>query len=279
MKATAECRECLQRLTYQAAELATDNNQLKTRALKEGLKIIDDRFSLEVVSIAIATGIHDVIKKITGNPDPYRLMKEKEIAVARELVRDAEQYYGNDLKGLLKLAALGNAIDYFRPLDVVKNDLSQKLEFVINDSDKFEVRLKHLTKMLYLADNAGEVFFDIPLINYLRRFTHVIYVVKEAPVQNDSTPGDVKRAGVEDEVGEMMTTGTATPGIDFNLASEEFKREFATAELIFAKGMGYYETLSELPAEGRVFYCLKAKCQPVATSLDVPLNSYVAMLR
>jgi len=43
--------------------------------------------------------------------------------------------------------------------------------------------------------------------------------------------------------------------------------------------MGHYEALSGCPPEGKVFYCLKAKCQPVAESLGVPLNSYVAMLR
>ncbi|GAI01744.1 unnamed protein product, partial [marine sediment metagenome] len=32
-------------------------------------------------------------------------------------------------------------------------------------------------------------------------------------------------------------------------------------------------------SEERFFYCLKAKCKPVAKSLDVPLNSYVAMLQ
>jgi uncharacterized protein with ATP-grasp and redox domains len=164
-------------------------------------------------------------------------------------------------------------------LEEVKSDLSQKVEFVIDDFHLLEAKLEYATKALYLADNAGEVFFDLPLLSYLRRFAYVPYVVKESPVQNDITPDDIKKAGIVDEVGEMMTTGTATPGIDFTMASEEFKQEFATADLVFAKGMGYYETLSELPAEGKVFYCLKAKCSPVASSLGVPLNSYVAMLR
>ena len=279
MKAAPECRECLQRLTYQAADLATDNELLKSCALEEGLGIINDRFSPEVVTIAIATEIHDVIKKITGNPDPYRVMKEKEIAVAREIAGKLAQINVDNLEGLLKMAALGNAIDFFRPLEAVKIDLKQQVEFVIDDIDKFEAKLRYANKILYLADNAGEVFFDLPLLDYLRRFACVIYVVKEEPVQNDITPGDLRRAGVENEVGDILTTGTATPGIDFTLASEEFKHEFATANLIFAKGMGYYEALSELPAEGRVFYCLKAKCQPVAASLNVALYSYVAMLR
>ena len=45
------------------------------------------------------------------------------------------------------------------------------------------------------------------------------------------------------------------------------------------KGMGNYETLSELPIRGKIAYCLMAKCQPIADSLRVPLNSYVAMLQ
>jgi len=47
---------------------------------------------------------------------------------------------------------------------------------------------------------------------------------------------------------------------------------------VLAKGMGYYETLEELPADGRIFFCLKAKCAPVAEWLKVPLFSFVAML-
>jgi uncharacterized protein with ATP-grasp and redox domains len=53
----------------------------------------------------------------------------------------------------------------------------------------------------------------------------------------------------------------------------------ASAALIFAKGMGYYEALSELPKQGKFFYCLMAKCKPVADSLGVPMNSYMAMLQ
>jgi uncharacterized protein with ATP-grasp and redox domains len=166
MKATPECRECLQRLTYQAVDLATVNDSVKSQALDAGLRFISDRFSLEVVSIVIATGIHDVIKKITENPDPYRAMKDKEVAIARELVSEATKNHGDDFKGLLKLAALGNAIDFFRPLEVVEGDLSQQAEFIIDDSEIFEAKLEHATKVLYLADNAGEVFFDLPLLGY-----------------------------------------------------------------------------------------------------------------
>jgi len=63
------------------------------------------------------------------------------------------------------------------------------------------------------------------------------------------------------------------------MASAEFKDEFENTDPMLSKGMGYWGTLSELPAEGKVFYLLKAKCQPVAKSLGVPLNSCMALLR
>jgi uncharacterized protein with ATP-grasp and redox domains len=278
MKASNYCYECLQKLAYQAAELAANEEQVKTPAIEESLKILQDDFSLDCVSIVIATKMHDAIKKITGNPDPYRQMKDKEIMVARELSKQTKVEH-NSFRDCLKFAALGNTIDFFRPIDVIKQDLKEPVNFVIDDSGQFEAKLKHAKRVLYLADNAGEVFFDIPLIRWMKKQASVAYVVKSAPVQDDITVEDIKRAGLKAELGEILTTGTATPGIDFSQASAAFSHEFNSADLIFAKGMGYYESLSELPAEDKVFYCLRAKCQPVADALKVPLNSYVAMLR
>jgi len=113
----------------------------------------------------------------------------------------------------------------------------------------------------------------------MRRFANVIYVVKPSPVQNDATLEDISNAGLESDFGRVITTGVASPGVIFTLASAQFKQEFESAGLIFAKGMGHYEALSELPEQGKFFYCLMAKCKPVADSLGVSLNSYVAMLQ
>jgi len=278
MKASDYCYECLQKLANQAAELATNSERAKARAVEDGLKILNDDFSTDCVSIVVATKIHDAVKKITGNPDPYRQMKDKEIGLAGELSKQIKVEPDN-FRNCLRFAALGNTIDFFRPLDVIRQDIKEPVNFAIDDSGRFKAKLKHAKKVLYLADNAGEVFFDIPLIRWMRRRVSVAYVVKSAPVQDDITMEDIRRAGLEAELGEIITTGTATPGIDFSQASAEFIREFNSAGLILAKGMGYYESLSELPAEGKVFYCLRAKCQPVADALKVPLNSFVAMLR
>ncbi len=279
MKAVSECYPCLCRLVYQAAGLATNAEEVKVEAIREGLRVVDENFSPDALTIAIATKIHRVVKEITKNPDPYRGMKDEEIRISRELSREVSLAYSQDFKGYLALSALGNAIDFFRDFDAIKRDMRSRVEFFLDDSDKFEKKLEKATNVLFLADNAGEVFFDLPIVRWLARFARVTYVVKESPVQDDTTLDDLRIAGLEGELGRMITTGTATPGVLLHSASAEFKREFAAADLILAKGMGYYEGLSELPPNGRVLYCLMAKCRPVADSIGVPVNSYVAMLR
>jgi len=279
MKLAAGCYECLHRLIHQAAELATDDVSLKQRAIEEAMQILDDEFSYSQLSIVIAARIHRVVREVTHNPDPYRAMKEREMTLARELYPELRSRYKDELRGCLQLAAAANAIDFFREPGSIKEDIREPVSFAVDDSEQFEAKLKNAGKVLYLADNAGELYFDLPLVKWMKQFARVIYAVKPSPVQNDLTLEDVRRSGLKGKLGKVITTGIASPGIVFSLASAQFKREFESADLIFAKGMGHYEALSELSPEGRFFYCLKAKCQPVADSLGVPINSYVAMLQ
>jgi uncharacterized protein with ATP-grasp and redox domains len=285
MKLAPGCYECLRRLIHQAAELATDDVSMRQRAISQAMKTLDDEFSYRQTSLGIAAKIHKILREVTGNPDPYRGMKERETALARELYAELSSRAKrsnpcrDELQACLHLAAAANALDFFKDHGSIRDDIREPVSFVLDDSEQLEAKLKDASTVLYLADNAGELYFDLPLVKSMKRFAQVTYVVKPSPVQNDSTLEDVRTSGLEAEFGEVTSTGAASPGVVFSLASPQFKREFESADLIFAKGMGHYEALSELSPEGRFFYCLRAKCQPVADSLGVPVNSYVAILR
>jgi len=60
---------------------------------------------------------------------------------------------------------------------IIEGDLSKPISFTTDDSQRFEARLREASKVLYLADNAGEVYFDLPLVEKMRQFANVIYVV------------------------------------------------------------------------------------------------------
>jgi len=279
MKAEEKCYECLERLVLQTAGLSTDDEHLRAQAIAAGREVLKENFSANAVTIDIASRFHRVIRQITRNPDPYLEMKEKEIAVSREMSRKIRSQYGDGLIDLIKFAAVGNGLDFFRPIDEVVEQMRQPVEFIVDDSKQFETLFRSAGKILYLADNTGELFFDIPLLKRMRESARVIYVVKESPVQNDLTMEEIRQTGLETEAGEVMTTGADNPGVMWSDASEVFKREFESADLIFAKGMGFYEGLTELPPSGKVLHCLMAKCGAVSRSIDVPLGSYVALMR
>ncbi len=277
MKVSTECYDCLRRLAQQAVELATEDDKIGEQAMKAALHVLDRDFSPDVVSVEVATRIHDKVKVISQNPDPYRKVKDKEIAVAKRLSAKLTRVYNNGFWDVLKFSVLGNSMDFFRPLEEIDTEkLFQKIEFAIDESDILLERLKGCSRVLYLADNTGEAYFDIPLYKLMQRYAEVTYVVKAGPVQNDVTLEELKIAGLDKDFAKIIDTGTATPGIIMELASEEFRSSFKNADLIFAKGMGYYESLSELRGERRIFYCFKAKCGPVAKSIGVPVDSYVA---
>jgi uncharacterized protein with ATP-grasp and redox domains len=279
MKAVPECRPCLARLLRQSAQVATSDEMLRAKAIDAGMKVLDRHFSTDGLTIDVATRLHRVVRETTRNSDPYRDMKDREIELSRKLAAQVEQSYSQDFKGHLSLSLAGNAIDFFRDLEQVQKDIESPMTFTVDDSLSFGRKLAKARSLMFLADNAGEIFFDLPLVKWLRQFVSLTYVVKESPVQNDATIDDLRRAGLDGDLGKVITTGLATPGVIFESASREFRREFEAADLVLAKGMGHWEGLTELPAKGNVLHCSMAKCKPVADSMGVPLNSFVAIMR
>lgn len=277
MRVTKDCYQCLERQVYQVAEFASPNDEIRAKALGKGLETLQHNFLPYKIPTQIAGEVQRVIRSVTKCEDPYRIMKDEEIRVAAQLYEEVSPSYAHNFKSLVKLAVLGNTVDFFRDLTQVRAEMKKEVELAIDHVDRVEKRLVDSKLILYLADNAGEVFFDLPLIEKIG-VEKVIYVVKDKPVQNDLTLKDLKMAGLKNKI-KAMTTGTDTPGMDWNLVSDEFKAKYDSSNLVIAKGMGYYETLSEEPVNDKIFYLLMAKCKPIARSLGVPLNSYVAMFQ
>ena len=130
--------------------------------------------------------------------------------------------------------------------------------------------LQTTDRVLYLADNAGEAVFDRVLIETLA--LPVTYVVKGGPTLNDATREDALAAGLE-TCAAIIDNGSDAPGTIPHLCSEDFRRVYAAAPLIIAKGQANYETLSA--AGPRVFCLLQVKCSIIGRDLDAPVGGVV----
>jgi hypothetical protein len=184
--------------------------------------------------------------------------------------------YGDDLESLLRLAAVGNALDFFRGEAEATREMLARVEFEIAAVPDFRQELAGPPGLLlYLADNAGEQFFDHPLVSGLRRRGwRVVYAVKAGPIQNDLTLADLEASGLLAALEPVVDTGARTVGLELNGVSPGFRELYGAARIIVAKGMGHFETMSHL-SDPRVWFLLQAKCAPVAQALEVDLNAFV----
>lgn len=280
MKVHYECFACAASQCGKIVEMGTDDLELRKKGVIEAAKLMAN-ISEDSVPAIFGSEVFLGVYKVIENDDPFREYKELSNRLAEKVVSDLEREE-IDLKTALKLAIIGNVIDFavgYSP-EKIEEDVKAMLreELYIDESEELFEALRNAKTLLYLTDNCGEIHFDRLFLKKLKEaFPHLeIYTAaKEGPIINDATVEDLERAGFE-ELGEVISTGTRIVGVPLEGVSEEFRAIFEKADVIIAKGQGNFETLSEINA-GRVFYLLKAKCRPIARELGVPQGSMVCM--
>jgi len=280
MEIRQECYACLERLVALTVQLATPDAARQQEARQAAMAIVDQDFGPGAIPACIANRFHRVVQSITGNPDPFASRKAAETAYLAKISPKIVPTSGADLESLVRLAVSGNAIDFFRAEAEVSREISGGVTLVKNDLADLQALLSQEPRLLlYLADNAGEQFFDQPLVAYLRRLGwQALYVVKGGPVQNDLTRDDLYASGLGEALEPVVDTGAKTVGLVLEETRADFQELFQAASLILAKGMGHFETLGNR-RDPRLFFLLQAKCHPVAQALEVPLGGFVLVRR
>jgi uncharacterized protein with ATP-grasp and redox domains len=270
-----ECYDCLRRLVELTAAQAATDPTVQSRARRAAHRIIDRDFHPQAIPAHIANCFHQVIMAITGNPDPFAARKAAATALLSRSSQGLAGLDAGDLESFLRLAAAGNAIDFFREDAEVTRELKSPAEFAITELERFRHHLAGPPGLLlYLADNAGEQFFDYPLVACLRGLGwRVLYVVKAGPIQNDLTREDLYASGLGEALEPLADTGARTVGLELAQASRTFLNLFDRARIILAKGMGHFETMSHLP-DPRLYFLLQAKCAPVARALGLAPGAF-----
>ena len=258
MKVEAECAACLLARATAETYYATTNPALRFRTIKEVTKLLNREFRPTTVPADMGTKRDRLIKQLTSNDDPYKRSKKmsnekavKLLPYARKLVEEGNNQQERFKKACL-CAVVGNILEFdipghcftFRTLTKSFRDAAKDL--IVDDVDKAYELAKKAEVVLYLADNAGEIVFDTLLVEQLKNMgLKVTYVVKGGPVINDATLEDVGPSGMSKLADNILTTGTDAVGLLKKEVSPEFLKVYDEAELVFAKGMGYAETLTE----------------------------------
>lgn len=277
MQAKPECKRCFLRQARQSAQRIGLDSSTTENLLIAVTQRLDQTPADEIPPIT-ASEIHALIRERSGNPDPYREAKAEATAHAlslyprlQQMIADADE----PLETAVRLAIAGNIID----LGVSEQyDLEASIERVLTTAPaidhmlQLKQALSKASSVLFLADNAGETVMDRLLIEQLN--IPVTYVVKGGPAVNDATREDAIAAGL-DKVCEVFDHGAATLGTLLDQCSDDFRRRFESAELIIAKGMANYESLSG--NRNNIFFLLQAKCAVVADDLGVAEKALIVL--
>ena len=276
MRTYLDCYPCFLRQALSAARQTGADDAQQHAVMGETLAMLQT-LPLGKSPPEIAYAVHRIVRERMGHSDPYRDIKDHSTRAALALYPRLKALVAESpdpLETAVRVSIAGNIIDFALSDELA--DLWATVErvlsapFAVDDLATLRTALHSADRVLFLADNAGETVFDRVLIEALA--LPVTYVVKGGPTLNDATREDALAAGLE-TCTTLIDNGSDAPGTILGLCSEDFRRVYAAAPLVVAKGQANYETLSD--AGPRVFCLLQIKCPVIARDLGAPVGGVV----
>ena len=274
--------------SHSAAELiprATRNPQLQQATCDAVKTLLDLRrasgdYLIESLTPEELWGsVFEMVTLHTGNPNPYHHDKLKARQTALALL---SEFWKDNWLTRLKLVVAGNIIDYsservVKKLNTNPDYFAEALRaaveapFAIDCYESFCGKVLDGTpqQILWLADNDGEVVFDIAFVQELLKCGHHISIVGKADnASNDATLADLHeivnysqfrelQTAIQEGIVKLMSSGAKTIGTNLYQGTPEFFNALLEADLVISKGQGNFFTTPGWSKD--TFYLLLSK--------------------
>jgi len=279
MKTYLECIPCFGKQVVEVAGMLDDHEQ-QHQAVKEMLAAFAE-YDLQNPPPVFAQRLARIARPYLDGRDPFQDVKERFNTLAMHILPDLmeEVKASPDPFGLAsRLCIVGNIIDsgvvsiQLEEEAVEEEIMNASQEELYGDINPFREKFLEAEKILWLADNAGEIVLDQLLMAFSDP-EKITIAVRAHPILNDATMDDAESIGLVARY-KVIENGSDAPGTILDDCSPEFKECFAEADLIVSKGQGNYETLSSLP-DKRIFFLLKAKCPVIARDIGCDVGRLV----
>jgi uncharacterized protein with ATP-grasp and redox domains len=278
MRTYHDCIPCFIKQAKEATKECGLDDQSAAGLMRRTLELVS-KMDWSVPPPVIARDVQRLIREISGDPDPYLHKKtsatEEALALLPEIERMIDSADDRFLAAV-KVSIAGNVIDLGAK---VRRDIDVRQELLNCFEAPLDLEQVHSLQrdvaaageVLFLADNAGEIVFDRPLLDMIGP-EKVTVAVRGGPVINDATLADAERAGLCDRFN-VIPSGSDTPGTWLGDCSAELVDRFTSADLVIAKGQGNYETLSD--CQRALYFLFLVKCEVVSRELGLPAGSFV----
>ncbi len=280
MKIHDRCYDCLlSRIEYECRLSTCDEGKIG-HVLSGCRALLDTYRGSPHPASLVASAAHHRAYEILGDPDPYRRIKEASTLEAIRACQAVRQTLSS-FRDYALASVIANTFDYgvlsHRVTDDFRTFFDHEFRkgFFIDDTG----RMADLAReVVYFTDNAGEIIFDRLFIEHLTvTGSHVTVAVKGAPILNDATMDDAKRAGLH-RIASVTHTGSGDIGVNLGKIPPDLQKAIDRCSLIIAKGMANYEALPEYGGLPPTAYLMAVKCPTISESIGVPEGSLVAIL-
>lgn len=281
MRTFPECLPCFLRQGAVQAQLVGADAVL-TERLEQVTRLVMAKADLSQSPPELAHDLHEALRAVHGVADSFAAEKRQFNALALRLLptlRRDVQRLADPLAGALRLAMAANLIDTGIHPGIDETQILAALEGAMLATDDgvdvlaFETAVAAAPRILYLADNTGEIVLDRLLLEFLPR-EKITVAVRGSAILNDALYEDAVTAGIDTLV-PVISNGDDSPGTVLRRCSTEFRTAFDAADLIISKGQGNFETLFDTATHKNIIFLLTAKCPVVARMLNTTMGSRV----
>ncbi len=282
MRTYTDCLPCFLRGTLDITRrLALPEGDAE--ALLRKTLMLMSRLNWQLPPPMISREIYAMIRLITQSTDPYLRQKIADTERALRLLPDIERsvaYSKTPFLTAVQFAVAGNAIDLGAKrgteVDVRKSfETASDHPIDVEAVSRLEALVSASKHVLFLADNAGEIVFDRPLLDLIGS-DKVTVAVRGAPVINDATLDDAKRSGLAERY-RIVSNGSDAPGTCLDDCTRAFRTLFRSADLVISKGQGNYECLNQ--EARRIAFLFLVKCPLVAGHTGLPISTFAVLIK
>ena len=287
MEISPRCPACLLNRVYLESKMATEDEEKIFNAVRVSIEILNEEYPKRKINAHIATKMHRKVYEVLGVEDPYKAVKDKANQVALKFLKPIDEFVKKQedvFKASAIASIIANTFDYGVMGHRVAEDdfmifFEKQYSRGLAIDDLNEIRALCRGKVVYLTDNAGEIVVDTIFMKEIKKLCkELTVVVRGKPIISDATIEDAKLAGVDKIADNLLTNGMGAIGIIEEELPKVTLEKLEEADVIIAKGMANYESLSNARFKP-IAFLLTAKCEPVARDIGVEVGDMVAMLR
>ena len=275
MQFDAHCIDCLVHRQFQLA-MKQGDGQKADRYLRDVMQIILDA-PKGVSAVWLAGAFTKAYGKYWPGVDAYEILKKESNDWILDLlprIRPIVETAADPLEMALKFSRTGNFLDFgILTPEIANTALTESIDSTPAqplDEDVYQALTRELKKakcLLILGDNAGEIVFDLLLVEQLKlRYPalEILYCVRGDNVLNDATRYDAAYVGM-DKLCTIIDNGSAISGTELAFIGKELKDAIESADVILSKGSGNFESLAGCGLN--IYYLFMCKCKRVAKLL------------